>query len=84
MNYLETRSVASGSFKVPRMTNALVKDSLSTRGARLLNFLIANEEPIVKVNTMSPYTFRKYCGELRNKFSCQQIAEIIFVNAVLF
>ena len=37
------------------------KNSLSTRGARLLNFLIAYEEPIVKVNTLSPYTFRKYC-----------------------
>ena len=47
------------------------KNSLSTRDDRLLSFLIANEEPIVKATTM--YLFMFYCGDLRKKFGCQLI-----------
>ena len=67
--YWLTRIVASGSFKVPTMTNGLVESSLNTRGARLLNFLIANEEPVVKVNIMSPYTFEKSISGTERKIS---------------
>ena len=41
--YLEMPIFASGIFKVPTMTNALLDFSLSLRGALLLNFLIAKK-----------------------------------------
>ena len=56
-NYIDTRSVTSGSYKEPSLTNVLRKNSLTSRGARLLNFWIKNNEPIEAVEGMSGLRF---------------------------
>ena len=64
LNYLETPKDALGHFKVPSKNLDPIKNSLRTRGARLLNFLIAIEESIPEVNTVAVYTFRKLCRNI--------------------
>ena len=77
-NYLKTRGLASGSFKVPTMIKALVKFSVSTRRVGVLKFLVASGEPVVELKILTPHTYRKNCGELTDKFYCHLIAvEII-------
>ena len=51
-------SSASRSVKVTKRTNAEIKNSQGTRGSVLLIFQVASEEPVIKVCSMSPYTFR--------------------------